>query len=258
MLSHLEIKQSVYGPLKELGLSEHELTLYALSLSLGPKTIKDLAEYLHISRPNVYKVIEGLEKHGLTSFSTKKGYKKNFGVEPPTIITELLRKKRESVTAFERDLTAAMPDLLSMYRQGDMPASVELLVGEDQFVRAFDQILEQAKGQIEFFGSVEEFIGFISWSKEKEWIKKRLKQGIVMRSLLFHGADAVVLKKTDKEELRETRILQEVDACVASFHLFANKVIIWQPKTPMALLISDEYIVKMFRNIFYGYWNKAE
>jgi hypothetical protein len=58
--------------------------------------------------------------------------------------------------------------------------------------------------------------------------------------------------------MRETRILQGGAPFATSFQLFANKVLIWQPKAPLAVLIEDEYIVQMLRSIFYLLWGKSK
>jgi hypothetical protein len=41
---------------------------------------------------------------------------------------------------------------------------------------------------------------------------------------------------------------------VTSFQLFANKVIIWQPKAPVAILIEDQYVIAMLKSIFDKLW----
>ena len=91
-----ELKQNLYTSLKEIGLTESEANLYITSLSLGPTTIASLAEHLHIPRPNVYKVITGLEEHGLAVFSERKRYARTFMGGPPTVVLEKIRQKRES------------------------------------------------------------------------------------------------------------------------------------------------------------------
>ena len=257
MLRQKEIQASLYRPLTELGLTNHELNLYTVSLYLGPATIAKLADSLAISRPNVYKVIAGLVGHGLAKAAPEKKYKKLFVVEPPNVISDLLKKKREQFASLDREVINTMPDLLAMYKQGAAPSSIKILEGEDQFIEALDQILEQAH-ESEFFGSGEDFVGFISWAKELDWIQRRLKKGVKIKSLLFAGPVAEALKSKDAVELREIRILKGVKPFVTSFHLFANKVIIWQPKAPLAILISDEFVVQMFRNVFNSFWDRAD
>lgn len=258
MLSHAEIQANLNNSLKELGLSEHEMNLYTLSLKRGPSTINDLAKFLSVSRPNLYKVIAGLEKLGLAHFSDKKGYKKTFIVESPTVITELLRKKKEAISAFEQQAISVMPSLLDLYQQGDRPAIVQTVQGEKEFLAVFNQILDEAKDTIEFFGSAQDLIRFISWSNEREWIKERIKKNLLIRCLILPSEDAQTLKNTDKAELRETKILSQCTPFSSSFHIFANKVVMWQPKSPMGIVITDEYLVNMFKSIFYGYWNTVD
>lgn len=256
MLSQNEIRSNLYKSLTELGLTEHELNLYTISLTLGPTTVAKLAESLAIPRPNVYKVIEGLVRQGLARGAPAKKYKKLFVVESPSIISDLLRKKRDLFTSLDREVIGAMPDLLAMYKQGAQSSSIRMLEGEEQFIEAFDQIIEQAR-ESEFFGSAEDFVGFISWAKEQAWIQRRLKNGVRIKCLLFPGPVATTLQKDDANQLREIRILKGIRPFATSFQLFANKVIIWQPKAPLAILISDEYIVQMLRNIFYSFWEKT-
>jgi sugar-specific transcriptional regulator TrmB len=256
MISTETINKGLYKSLKELGCTEHEIKLYALSLKLGPSTIAKLAENLGISRPNVYKVIAGLEKKGLAEFSQKKN--KTFTVNSPTVITDLIRQKKENLSSLDFEVTQLMPELLAQYRQGELPTSIRVLEGQEMFEKAFDSVLDEAKNEMQFFGSVKDFIGFISWGKEKDWIRRRVKKNLKMQSLLLPGEEAEELKKTDKKELRETRIITGITPFVTSFLLFGNKVIIWQPKAPLAILITDEYIARMLEGIFNVLWSNSK
>lgn len=256
MISQPEVKKNLYTSLKELGLTESEASLYITSLTLGPATIASLAEHLNIPRPNVYKVIVGLEQHGLAKFSERKRYTRTFVVQPPTIVLEKLRQKRETMTDLDQTIVSAMPDLLALYHQGELPTSIRIFHGKEQYLKTFFQILDEAKGSAEFFGSANDFVGFLSWDKQQEWIKKRVARGIKIRSLFLPDEIAEKLKGSDPEQLRETRILKDAAPFNTSFQLFANKVIIWQPKAPLAVLIEDEYIVAMLRSMFDWMWSR--
>lgn len=41
------------------------------------------------------------------------------------------------------------------------------------------------------------------------------------------------------------------------FHIFSNKLVMWQPTVPMAVLIEDEYLVSMMKSVFDGMWERA-
>jgi len=258
MLSQQEVKDNIYKSLKELGLSDNEINLYTLSLTLGPASIADYSKHLNIPRPNVYKLIESLEKHGLAKFQEQKYRKKTFMVEPPTKVTELLRTKKQNLSLIDNQLVSVMPDLLALYRQGELPSSIKVLEGREQFVKAWNESLNESNGSQEFLGSTKEFINFISWEQEQAWIEQRVKKNIFIRVLSIPSEISNILSSKDKKELRETRVLKSTKPFDTAFQLFGNKVIIWQPKAPLGILIADEYIVQMLRIIFNLLWENSK
>ncbi|KKW32801.1 MAG: Transcriptional regulator, TrmB [Candidatus Uhrbacteria bacterium GW2011_GWA2_53_10] len=257
MIPQTEVKKSLYTSLKELGLTESEANLYITSLSLGPATIASLAEHLNMPRPNVYKVIAGLERHGLAKFSERKRYTRTFVVEPPTVVLEKLRKKREAVANLDQTLVGMMPDLLAQYHQGETPTKIRIFRGKEQYLKTFFDVIDEAKGESQVLGSAADFIGFISWDEEREWIKRRMEKGIHIKALLLPSKDTDMLRVKDAEEMRETRVLKTAQPFVTLFQLYANKALIWQPKAPLAILIEDEYIVQMLRSVFDVLWKQS-
>ena len=258
MISKTELNKNLYTSLKELGLTESESNLYVTSLALGPATVASLAEHLNIPRPNVYKVIVGLEKHGLAKFSERKRYTRTFVVEPPTTVLEKLRQKRETMSDLDQALVGAMPDLLANYHQGETLTKIKVFDGKEQWLNIFFQILDEAKDKIDFFGSADSFIELITWEVEEQWIKKRMEKGIHINVLLTRSKDAETLKATDSKEMRTTRFFNGTIPFITGFMLYANKVVIWQPKAPLVVLIEDEYIVQMLRSIFDEMWKRTE
>jgi len=252
------LNQTLYNSLKELGLSELEINLYTVSLSLGPVPIKKIAESMGISRPNVYKVIKNLESHGLVQFSDRAKYTRTFMVESPTTIIDKLRQKKEKISVLDNDFIYQLPDLLAQYHQGETPTKIKVMKGRDQYIKVFNQSLEEAKDEIQYFGSADDFINFISWGNELNWMRKRIKKGIFMKILVFREQISNDLKGKDVVERRETRFLKEVDHFHSSFMLFSNKVIIFQPKAPLAIFIEDQFIVEMLKGIFNKMWGISE
>lgn len=257
MISKTEIKTNLYNALNELGLTESEADLYITSLALGPVSISVLAERMSIPRPNIYKLIAGLEGYGLAKYSVRKKYVRTFIVEPPTVLLEKLREKRKKMGDLDHMLVGNMPDLLAHYHQGETPTKIKVFEGKEQWMQIFFQVLDEAKDKIEFFGSADEFINLITWDKEKEWIRKRVTKGIHINVLLVPGKDAITLESTDEKEMRTTRFFNGSSGFASGFMLYANKVIIWQPKAPLVLLIEDEYIVQMLRSVFVALWDKS-
>jgi sugar-specific transcriptional regulator TrmB len=252
------IYPSLYNPLKELGLSDLEAHAYMVSLELGPATISKIAVNLSIARPNVYKIIQELERKGLAKFSSKKSYARSFVVESPAVVLDMFRQKKKEDQLKESELVMAMPSLLTNYQQGLIPSKVKVFQGKEDFKKIFFNILEEADKKIWFCGSAKDFIGFISWSDEREWIKQRLKKGLFINSLLLPSDEANILKKTDADELREIRIMKGFFPFSTSFQIFANKVIFWQPLAPLAIVIEDKYLVEMMESIVDKLWEEAK
>ena len=147
-----------------------------------------------------------------------------------------------------------MPDLLTLYHQGSTPTKIRVLEGREEFLKTSELILEEAGDQIEFFGSLADFVAFTSWEEQERLIKRRRAKAIRVHALVLPSGAADVIKARDAKKNRHTRIRKSRAPFTISLQLFANKIILWQPKTPLAVLIEDEYIVEMLRSVFYKLW----
>jgi sugar-specific transcriptional regulator TrmB len=258
MTDTAEVKKNLYSSLKELGLADQEADLYVASLSLGPSPIATIATRMDISRPNIYKVIAGLERHGLVAISKKKKYARNFIVEPPTAVLEKLRLKKETISGLDQTVASALPDLLAIYHQGETPTKIKIIEGDEQFREVIANMYEEVKGDLIFFGSIHDFIGFLSKETFDVFIKRRSARKIFVKTLITPSDEAAALIKNDTAEMRETRVLKNPTPFETSFHIAANKALVWQPKTPLAVLIEDEYIVAMLRSMFNMLWGQSK
>lgn len=257
-VSQSEMQEIVTGSLKKLGVSVQESALYVLSLTLGPTSVAVLAKHLGVSRPQAYKLISGLEKFGLADFSSRKKFARTFIVESPSRLQEALRRHEQETTQVDQRLTMSMPDLLAAYQQGSSHASVRILEGKEQYLKIFFQCVEEAAGkEIVVMGSAADFIAFISWAEEKRWIKERIRLNVKLRALLFPSGDTSLLSGSDKDELRETRLLTDIEPFSSLVMIYANKVILWQPHAPMAIHIEDAYLSAMMKSVYEVMWKRA-
>jgi len=258
-LSQNEMQEIVSSSLNKLGVGEQEAALYVLSLKLGPTSVAILASSLGVSRPQAYKLITGLEKFGLADFTTRKKFSRTFTVESPSRLQELVRRHQKETEQIDQRLSWSMPDLLAAYQQGSSLASVRILEGKDQFLKIFFQCAEEAANkEIIVVGSAKDFIAFISWAEERRWINERLRLNVKLRALIFPSADTETLAVADAKELRETRILRDINPFSSLVMIYANKTVLWQPHAPMAIQIEDSYITDMMRSFYEVLWKRAE
>lgn len=258
MISQNEVQEIVTDSLKKLGIREQEAALYVLSLKLGPTSVATLATSLGVSRPQAYKLISELEKFGLADFSSRKKFSRTFVVESPSRLQEALRRHQKATEQTDQRLTVSMPDLLAAYQQGSSLASVRILQGKEQYLKVFFQCVEEAANkEIIVMGSAQDFIAFISWAEERRWIRERIRLNVQLRALLLPSADTETLAGTDEQELRETRLLKDVQPFNSLVMMYANKTILWQPHAPMAIHIEDNYLTDMMRSVYEAMWQRA-
>jgi sugar-specific transcriptional regulator TrmB len=249
----------LYSALKELGLSQGEIDIYMLTLSLGSTTISNIAKHVTINRTNIYKLVSSLEKLGLGIFN--KGTKR-FTAASPSRVVELLKEKTQHTEIVESGLMSEMPNLLSMFKQSDLGLNIKIIEGQKQFLQTYIQVFEEAQDEIYFFGALKEFIESISTEFGFKRIQRRTEKKVKIKALIPED-DVTFMKSINMEpnsekELRETRTLPKHTQFSTSYYVFANKVIIWQTKTPMGLLIEDAYIVQMFKSTFEMLWAVAK
>lgn len=248
---------ALYAALKELELTDHEARLYVLSLEVGPHPIGQIAEKMGISRPNIYKLIKGLESRGLAALPSG-GKLKRFSVASPSLVAELLEKKQQKDKELKNDFSALLPDLLVKYQRGDLPSSVRIYKGRGQYIGAFFGMLDEGKDSLDFFGSVDDFLNLIDMDDQRDYLKERVKRGLKSRTLTLPGPNADRISGEDKENLRETRIMMQLVPFKASFHFFADKVIFWQPENLLAIRIEDDLIVAMLKSMYENLWEQAK
>ncbi len=258
MFNQKNVSETLTQALEQLGLSKNAILAYTTSLSLGPVPIADLAARLSIQRTNVYKLIVELEEKGLAEFSSRKHRMKTFVVAPPTRVRELLSAQKERVADLDRSIASQLPDLLALYHQGERSTGIRVLSGKDQWMKVFWESLDETSGEILFCGNFDEWVTFVSWEEEASWIARRVSKKIPIKLLFLPGTEGEQIRNNTKQAMREIRILKAKLPFVCSFQIFANKLIIWQPKAPVALLVEDEHIVAMLMSLFLTLWEGSE
>lgn len=259
MISSEQKFNGLYSALKELDLSQGEINIYLLTLSLGPSTISNIAQHVTINRTNIYKIVSGLEKRKLGVFNKSA---KRFTVTSPSRVIELLKEKTQQTEVIESGLMSEMPQLLSLFKQADLGLKIKIIEGQKQFVQAYIQVFEEAQDKIYFFGSIKEFVESISAEFGFKRIQRRMERKIPAMALVpddeIAFMNSIGMAPNNEKELRTTKVLPKHERFSTSYYVFANKVIIWQTKTPMGLLIEDAYIVQMFKSTFEMLWEVAK
>ena len=102
--------------LGELGFSEKETTVYLALLSLGPSSVRKVAEKVGINRGTTHDALRHLQKIGVVSYYHKTAHQ-YFVAEDPAVLKNLVKRKKESILEIEEALKEAVPELRSLYSE---------------------------------------------------------------------------------------------------------------------------------------------
>ena len=81
--------------LKQIGLTDHEITIYLTALELGESLASKISEKIRMNRTHVYDILEGLISKGLVSYVIKSN-KRYFSATDPHRLVELVKEKEKS------------------------------------------------------------------------------------------------------------------------------------------------------------------
>lgn len=258
MLYFGELRARLSPVLGELGLKEQEIDLYVHAVLLGPSPIAVFADQLGMSASNVYKLIPSLERVGLTTFSAHKKKGKSFAVVSPSVLPELLQKRRQHIEQLTARFMPGLTEVLASYRQGSSAARVRVLEGEVAFAAAVRQMFFEVADELRVWGSMDGFVGIVSPGTFRALTEERVTRGIRLRSLICDTPLARTLKKTERDELRQVKLIPKEYSFSAAMQLSAGKAIIWQPNTPLAILIEDDAVVAMWLQLFEYMWSLSK
>ena len=248
---------SLSSLISHLGLTKNEQDLYLASFEKNITSVRALSEELGIKRPNVYKILQSLSQKGLVTYKPNSG-DKSFSIESPTRLKELWKNKISELSEIEKEFDEALPNLLGSFKQGYLSGKVKIVNNKKDFISLYEQVFEEASDEILFFGSAKDFIDYIGADLGQIRITRRTQRKIPIRSLLLESDLEMSSLKTNSAELRTSKILKGVNPFITSFYLYSNKILVWQPKTPIAILIEDEYVQAMQKSMFEYLWQQGQ
>ncbi|MCB9798463.1 TrmB family transcriptional regulator [Candidatus Nomurabacteria bacterium] len=109
--------------LKKLGFSDKSVKIYLALLSLGPSSVRKLAEYTGINRGTTYDILKELQDHGVVSFASK-DTKQKFFAENPQKLHKIVESRKGDLDRAQEEIDKALPELQALYsRAGGRPVA---------------------------------------------------------------------------------------------------------------------------------------
>ena len=231
--------------LRKLGLARNEARVYLLLLGLGHASIQDIAKQASLSRPTIYRILENLQKRGLTEKLGKKNAAKIKACSPDELLG-ILRAQKRKVEEQEREFLRIISLLQTKYFLAD-ENKIEIYSGKKgkDFVK--NSLANTTSEEIFMISNsltgaeIEEMEGIYGT------IRKRLGKNFSVREI-----HATNMENSDLDFL-ERKASAKLKEHFSKNILVSDKILFFDKKE--VFLIEQPAIVEMFRSMMSLIWN---
>lgn len=236
--------------LEELGLSKNEIKIYLALLRLGSAPAGKITKEVGIHRRNVYDSIERLAKKGLVGFVVKDKIK-HFEAVNPYRFLDMIHEEKQRIERKEKNVSSMLSDLLAIKNISKSDKSVLVLTGARGIRNVLEDVLRTKQENL-VLGAHKPPAPIKNYLEGFHKRRVRLK---VKERLIFNRSDSERASKLSKMPHTKIKYLtKEYDGQV-SLNIYGDKVAILMWSDPMAILIENKEIAKIFRNYFNVLWN---
>lgn len=235
--------------LGELGLHKKESLVYLASLQLINATASEIAQLTNIQRTHVYDISKKLVEKGFFR-QTRKGNKQLYFAILPEEILNIQNKKIER---FKK----AIPEIEAMTNSLKQKPKIFYYEGEEGMRKISDEVTK-SEGELLVF-SDEDFFTKDDGIYQKIYIQKRLDLHTTCRAIAGISSAAIKSQQSDKEELRETRLLpKELFESKVLFGMLNHKTYVINHQKNFGFIIEDKDFTETLEMIFELIWNSGK
>lgn len=248
--------------LKNLGLTDGEISTYLVLLENGRLPITDISKKTKLNRTGLYDIIENLIRKGLVSY-VHEDRKKFFKAAPPSRLQEYLEEKQQELSAEQNKLNILISELEKIHPLNEEKLKVEIFRGKKGLISILEDVFLECKKDEEvlafgFGGS--NFIKVLG-PYYKHYINKHvLEEKIRFRAIFDEPEEKEKeVKKLGKIPLTRAKFIFKNYQTPTHTRIYGNKVaIILVEKEPTAILIDDASVAQGFRYFFEFLWNTTK
>ena len=218
--------------LKNLGLSDSQMSVYLAALELGPASIQELARKSRMKRPSVYNYIEELKEKRLI-WETKRHKRSIFTAAHPSHLYELEKSRLA-------EMKEALPEFLAIYNETKHKPRVTFYEGAEGIKEVYTATLETETPHLSWswhgFKRLQELLGdFFTW-----FPKERARRKIVYKAIRRDSPETRAVLKEDAKMFRQTKFVPAKESNT-DILISDNKVILasFYSTPPFAISIED-------------------
>ncbi len=241
--------------LLEIGFAEKEAGVYLALLELGPSVVSEISRKAGINRTTGYDILELLCAKGLVN-ALGEGKIKKYAAEEPQKMIALAQEKFEQTQKQFEAVKKLLPELNSIFNKTEKP-KVKFYEGKEGLKEVYEDTLSSKELLIRGYSCAEpmnqSLPDFIPY-----YIKQRVSKKIQGRMIAPDTPGIRELMKTDKRDLRESRVVpQEKLDLAVEINIYDNKVMIASWEENLGVIIESQKIADAQKKIFELAWEAA-
>lgn len=241
-----------FEALKELGLSQGQIEVYAAVIECGIANISKIQEKTGIDRRNIYDILDKLIDKGMVSYAIENG-KRTYQCTHPNKLLDEIKQKRIALENLEKQV----PQILSVFEQVKPEIRAETYRGYEAIKSMLEDILNYKVSYWIGGNSEIEKTPLKRWFQH--WMTKRVKKKHIMYDLVDYGTFLEGLPPNDitlhKKSYYKYCSLPKSLASPMVVIIYGNKVaqILWR-KQNFAFVLESEDIRISFMKYFNYFW----
>jgi sugar-specific transcriptional regulator TrmB len=245
----------VISIIQKVGLSPKASKAYLALIQLQKANPHQIAKAANIERTSIYPIMDELVEKQLAE-KILVGKRINFFASPPDRLEQLAKEQAAGITKI-------LPMLLGMQgKLGDGPV-IKHYENKNSIKEMLLRSLDHTEPVRREYALVENVVAFLGSRFASNYISKRVKQGIRLKSIRHTPTKKVqnlswYLKEDNQDLLREIRYLDEPIPVSPWVLIYDNLVtIISSEKESFALSIESQEFSKFMKSIFDITWQVA-
>lgn len=168
--------------LRQIGLTEREITVYLSCLELGESNASAVVRKVGPPRSTVVYTLEQLAEKGFLHI-VEKGHRRAYIPVPPRTWASLLRARKNELDEQLSELETALPQLSDLYGYNPFQPHVRFFRGRLEIREIYEDILAAPINEMWYVGSYRSILEIIGEQYLKEWIRQRIKKQMVAKSI---------------------------------------------------------------------------
>ena len=251
------IRDSIFQPLKLIGLNTKEIYVYTTLIQLGPTTTGQIIKKTDIPSSRIYGILENLIAKGLVSY-TLSANKKHFKASDPTILLKTYEDKIKNMQSKEKEVKKAIEELNKIKNSSRKSYEVNVFEGIKGIKTLQESIVNNLrKGEPVYLVGSPPLKNPSLTGYFKDYHKRRSKKGIIQKVIKnYTGRKTLFLEKFKNTKVKYMPEGMDLPTLFQTFRDYVC-IAIYEP-FPIMFVIKNKKTAQSFKSYFNLMWKIAK